>query len=140
MPVYSPLDTNSLEAGLGASSAEYSDYLDSDQPLTSYTSLGTEYEAAEGGEEYSDYAEYEQELPSYLVPADSSYQAAPSIAVEYASPRDTRGAAAEEEAEGGLVIDLTSARGEQGAATSTSAVYGQRILSLARRHRHRWAV
>lgn len=139
--MYSPLDTNSLEAGLGASSAEYSDYLDSDQPLTSYTSLGTEYEAAEGGEEYSDYAEYEQELPSYLVPADSSYQAAPSIAVEYASPRDTRGAAAaEEEAEGGLVIDLTSARGEQGAATSTSAVYGQRILSLARRHRHRWAV
>ena len=138
--MYSPLDTNSLEAGLGASSAEYSDYLDSDQPLTSYTSLGTEYEAAEGGEEYSDYAEYEQELPSYLVPADSSYQAAPSIAVEYASPRDTRGAAAEEKAEGGLVIDLTSARGEQGAATSTSAVYGQRILSLARRHRHRWAV
>ena len=134
--MYSPLDTNSLEAGLGASSAEYSDYLDSDQPLTSYTSLGTEYEAGEGGEEYGDYAEYEQELPSYLVPADSSYQAAPSIAVEYASPRDTRGAAAGEEA--GLVIDLTSAGGEQEAGTS--AVYGQRILSLARRHRHRWAV
>ena len=138
MPVYSPLDTNSLEAGLGASSAEYSDYLDSDQPLTSYTSLGTEYEAGEGGEDYSDYAEYEQELPSYLVPADSSYQAAPSIAVEYASPRDTRGAAAAEEEEEGLVIDLTRAGGEQEAATS--AVYGQRILSLARRHRHRWAV
>ena len=134
--MYSPLDTNSLEAGLGASSAEYSDYLDSDQPLTSYTSLGAEYEAGEGGEDYSDYAEYEQELPSYLVPADSSYQAAPSIAVEYASPRDTRGAAAGEKE--GLVIDLTSASGEQEAATS--AVYGQRILSLARRHRHRWAV
>ena len=144
VPVYNPIDTNSIESGLGVPEYEYED-----EPLTSYIDVNlpsqpasdsygspgentqgsvpvaadTVYDILDAGyddsaPQYDSYDDYEEELPSYLVPSGGdAYQAAPSISVEYASPRDTS-------ADQSLVIDLTDASYEDYEETP---VYGQRI-------------
>jgi len=131
VPVYDPLDTNSLEAGLGQ--PQFLDSYAEDAPLSSYVEVSslddgfsssldsfdpvpdTGYSAPDPvlDEVYDD--SLGDEVPSYLIPQDI-YQASPSISVQFASPRDTRNIDLETEAaeavkaafEQSLVIDLTS--------------------------------
>ena len=158
--MYDPLDTNSLEAGLGQ--PQFLDSNAEDAPLSSYVEVSslddnfsssldtfdpvpdTGYSAPDTvfDEVYDD-----SEVPSYLIPQDI-YQASPSISVQFASPRDTRdidletGAAeaARSAFDPSLVIDLTS--------SESDPVYGERLGSVLshlsqirairqRRRRHR---
>lgn len=160
VPVYDPLDTNSLEAGLGQ--PQFLDSYGEDAPLSSYvevsslddsfsSSLDTFDPVPDTGYSAPDtvfdevYDDGDSEVPSYLIPRDI-YQASPSISVQFASPRDTRnidletGAAeaARSAFDPSLVIDLTS----------SDPVYGERLGSVLshlsqirairqRRRRHR---
>ena len=156
-PVYNTIDTNSLESGFAP------------DILTPASPEGTQLPAVEEAAvpapdsylpsyEYNDYDEapsydiysnqdYLQDLPSYVIPSGDSYQAAPSISIEYASPRDelrrndveSQQTAREETS---LVIDLT-ADTEPGDVP----LYGQRLgsqsqsshlLAKSHRHRRRW--
>ena len=163
VPVYNPLDTNSLESGLGQ--PQFLDDFVEDAPLSSYVEVSslddsgsletfqtvpdTGYSAPDTvlDEVYDD----GDEVPSYLIPRDI-HQA--SISVQFASPRDTRGIDLETEAARAaraafgqsLVIDLTSEDLDQ-ELDYPSPVYGQRLgrssssllsrLRAARRRHHR---
>ena len=83
-------------------------------------------------EVYDEYDSYDDELPSYLIP--ETYEASPSVSVEYASPRDES-----------VVIDLTN---NSDYPDYETPVYGQRLgassrssyslLSHLRRQKRRW--
>ena len=129
VPVYNTIDTNSLESGYAAPvepANSYSTSVVEDTPLN----IEYEYENSEDIDSYISSYEYsdddvysnEEDLPSYF-PSEDSYQAAPSISIEYASPRDDL-------SQSGLVIDLTS----NTEIEDETAQYGQRLV----RRESRW--
>lgn len=147
VPVYNPIDTNSVETNTEVFEYEYEE-----EPLTSYISVNSllEEEQSYGspgentlqnvpveeaeyvsdvsdddsGDDYDSYDDYEEELPSYIIPAADAYQASPSISVEYASPRDQQG----------LVIDLTENYDDDDDDDYETAVYGQRLTGISSSH------
>jgi len=148
VPVYNPIDTNSVETNTEVFEYEYEE-----EPLTSYISVNSllEEEQSYGspgentlqnvpveeaeyvsdvsdddsGDDYDSYDDYEEELPSYIIPAADAYQASPSISVEYASPRDQQG----------LVIDLTENYDDDDDDDDyETAVYGQRLTGISSSH------
>jgi len=156
-PVYNTIDTNSLESGL-APDVFTPSVLEETEVQDSYGSPVEDAavpapESYLPSSEYNDYDEapsydiysnqdYLEDLPSYVIPSGDSYQAAPSISIEYASPRDELRRNDVESQQAGLVIDLT-AQTEPGEVPQ----FGQRLgsqsesselLAKSHRHRRRW--
>ena len=162
VPVYKPIDTNSIESGLGV--PEYDDYID-DEPLTSYisvSSLGDSYggprenvqdvvilkddrnpldEVYEDNESVYAYDNYEDELPTYIIPSSDTYNYQDGPSIEYASPRDFNDieSAPVAASEDSLVIDLTSNKDNLNIDYDTevgdiSPVYGQRLGASSKSH------
>lgn len=141
-PPLEPLDTNSLESGLGQ--PQFLESYAEDAPLSSYVEVSSLNDGFSSSRDTFDtvpdtgytapdpvldevYDDIGDEVPSYLIPQDI-YQASPSISVQFASPRDTRNIDLETEAveavkaafDQSLVIDLTS-------EADREARYGERL-------------
>ena len=153
--VYNTIDTNSLESGFapdvftpsvqeetpvpdsyGSPVVEEAAVPAPDSYLPSYEN--NEYDEVPSYDFYSN-QDYLEDLPSYVIPSGDSFQAAPSISIEYASPRDEL---RRNDVEPSLVIDLTP-----DTQLGEAPQFGQRLgsqsksshlLAKSRRHRRRW--